>query len=137
MLSLNYLLKIIGTFVVSSICGYLLWLLFQWITPLILNLRWFAALLLWLCCTSLILGLLATITSLLSIPVLFLTRDNRMAKYLHVIIMILFVIDSIMILFRLDMNLNVFQWIIAIALCGVYVRTFIGLMLIPFKAAEA
>ena len=128
--------KCLGTLLYSTIVGYLLWLLFYWITPYIMGVGWFLFFLYIFLAGGLISCIAASINGLLSLPMSFLVKDNIVAKVINVCPLLFFGYSSVRLPWEFDMSYGVLQYIIGISLTIIILISFVGMMIIPFRIEE-
>lgn len=132
MKAIVYILKVFGAFVYSLLSAYLLWLLFCWATPHLMSANWFM-LVVYLCVSGgFLTGIVLLITNVLSIPVLFLRRNNIIAKITTVPAFLLFGYSSIRLPYNPDISFSVLQWIIAISISVTAFITFVSMIGMSF-----
>lgn len=128
--------KCLGTLLFDAIVGYLLWLLFYWITPYIMGVGWFLFFLYIFLAGGLISCIAASINGLLSLPMSFLVKDNIVAKVINVFPLLFFGYSSVRLPWEFNMSYGVLQYIIGISLTIIILISFVGMMIIPFRIEE-
>ena len=123
--------KCLGTLLYSTIVGYLLWLLFYWITPYIMGVGWYIFL-----AGGLISCIAASINGLLSLPMSFLVKDNIVAKVINVFPLLFFGYSSVRLPWEFNMSYGVLQYIIGISLTIIILTSFVVMMIAPFWVEE-
>ena len=124
------------TAVYSAIAGYLLWLLFYWMTPYIMGVGWLLFFLYIFLAGSLITLIVGSISWLLAVPMPFLMKDNIAAKVINVLPMLFFGYSAVCLPWGLDMNYGVLQYFIGISLTITFLITFGSMIVIPFKMED-
>lgn len=135
----GYMKKIfqcLGTVVYSTIAGYLLWLLFYWMTPYIMGVGWMLFFLYIFLAGGLITGIVASINGLLIIPLAFLMKNNIAAKVINVLPLLFFGYSSVRLPWGLDMNYGVLQYLIGISLTITFLISFGSMIVAPFKIED-
>ena len=128
--------KCLGTLLYSTIVGYLLWLLFYWITPYIMGVGWLLFFLYIFLAGGLISCIAASINGLLSLPMSFLVKDNIVAKVINVCPLLFFGYSSVRLPWEFNMSYGVLQYIIGLSLTIIILISFVGMMIIPFRIEE-
>lgn len=123
----------LGTVVYSTIVGYLLWLLFYWITPYVMSVGWLLFLLYIFLAGGLITGVIASINTLLALPMTFLMKDNIVAKIINALPMLFFGYSSICLPWTLDMNYEVLQYLLGGLLTITIFISYIAMITTPFN----
>ena len=129
--------QIFGTVLYSTISGYLIWFLFHWITPYLMNVNWFLFLVYIIFVGGIITAIMANICQFLMIPLIYLTKKNIFAKVLNVLPMLYFGYHAILFPWANTKNYGILQYIIGISItCLILVA--IGCMVVgPFKLKDA
>lgn len=123
----------LGTAVASTVCGYLLWLLFYWLTPYIMGVGWFLFFVYLFFAGGLLTGIIGSLSTILAIPVAYLTSNNTVAKIINAIPLLVFGYCSVCLPWGLNMEYKLLQYIIAISLSATYLITFVSLLICPFS----
>ncbi len=121
----------LGGLIYSSIIGYLLWLLFYFITPYIMGIWW-----LLLIAGGFITGFIANTNYILSIPMFFLMKGNIMAKIISIVPLLYFGYLSVLLPWELDMEYGFLQYFIGIILTIMFLVSYIVTIVIPFIIEE-
>lgn len=126
----------LGTVAYSTIVGYLLWLLFYWITPYIMSVGWLLFFLYIFLAGGLIVGIVAFINGLLIVPTTFLMKNNIVAKVINVFPLLFFGYSSVRLPWGLDMDYGVLQYLIGISLTITILISFGSMIISPFKIED-
>ena len=135
----NYMKKIfqcLGAAIYSTVAGYLLWLLFHWMTPYVMGVGWMLFFLYIFVAGGLITGIIASINNLLVVPMVFLMKNNIVAKIINVLPLLFFGYSSVRLPWGLDMNYGVLQYLIGISLTITFLISFGSMIVLPFKIEE-
>lgn len=130
------ILQCLGTVAYSTIAGYLLWLLFYWITPYIMGIGWLLFLLYIFLTGGLITGIVFSVNNLLIVPMVFLMKDNIVAKVINVLPLLYFGYSAVRLPWGLDMNYGVLQYLIGISLIITFLISFGCMIVVPFKIED-
>lgn len=130
------LLKVLGSLLYSAIMYYLLWLLFYWITPYIMMMSWGWFIAYLFIAGGFISAFVASIAYIIGIPLVFLSKDCKLAKYPPILFGLIFGYSSIVLPWQLNMDYGVLQWILGILTTIIILIAFISLILIPFKVDD-
>lgn len=130
------ILQCIGTLVYSTIAGYLLWLLFYWITPYIMGVGWLFFLLYVFLVGGLIAGFIGSINSILLTPVTFLMNDNILAKIINTFPFLFFGYSAVIMPWKLEMDYGFLQYLIGISLTITFLISFISMIIAPFNITD-
>lgn len=121
----------LGVLIYSSIIGYLLWLLFYFITPYIMGICW-----LLIIAGGFITGFIANANYILSIPMIFLVKGNIVAKIISVVPLLYFGYWSVLLPWELDVEYGFLQYFIGIILTTIFLGSYIVTIVIPFTIEE-
>ena len=126
------ILQCLGAIIASTMCSYLMWLLFYWLTPCIMGVGWFLFLLYVFIAGGLLTSLVGSISTLLAVPMSFLTSGNKVAKVINALPLLFFGYCSIRLPWGLDMEYGLLQYLIAISLSVTYLVAFVSIAVCPF-----
>lgn len=126
-------LKFLGSIVYGAIVYYLIWLFFYWITPYVMGLGWLGFIVYMLIGSLLLKGITSFLISLTHVPLIFLIKGCKAAKYPPMIIAAFFGFSSVRLPWGYDMEYGFLQWLLAISLTFFYLLTFIGVMKCAFE----
>ncbi len=132
------LLKIIGAFVYAVLASYLIWLLFHWLTPLVMSFStiW-KLLLLVLVFEPIIVGLLISAAAIIATPVFMLLKNTSAAAKVLISIPFLFhCFSSARLPWLLDIPYNAIPVIIAISISISALCIFGAIVSAVFKSEE-
>lgn len=129
-------LSFIGALIYSFLMYYLIWLFFYWITPYLMFISWGLFIVYLIFAGGFLSMLVASISALISTPLVVLCRKNGYIKYAPIIWGVLFGYSSLKLPWTFNMDYSVLQWIIATSLTIIILITFISLLTIPFKKFE-
>ena len=135
----KYMKKIfqcLGAGIYSTVTGYLLWLLFHWMTPYVMGVGWLLFFLYIFVAGGLITGIIASINNLLVVPMVFLMKNNIVAKIINVLPLLFFGYSAVRLPWGLDMNYGVLQYLIGISLTITFLISFGSMIILPFKIEE-
>lgn len=130
------LLKCVGSLAYSLVAGYLLWLLFYWLTPLVMGMSWGWFVVYLIIGSMLISFLYTTASSILMLPVVFLTRGNKAAKILSIPSYLFHGFSAARLPFSLDMDYGLLQWLLSISLVLAIIGVFYTMVVSPFVVDE-
>lgn len=128
-------LQILGSIVYALITSYLMWLFFYWITPTAMSVGWWA-ILAYFAGSFIIMGILVGLSTVIALPIIYLTKDNKISKWVMLPFFIFYGYSSIMLPYRLNGTFNVSQWITAICLSLTALVTFAAFIRIIFKSED-
>ena len=123
------ILQCLGTAIYSTISSYLLWLLFYWLTPLLMNASWIYIIII----GGVITMLIAPISSILVIPIMYLVKQNTIAKIINIIPFAFHGYSAIRLIWGLDGQYGILQYIIGIGLTITVFIAFLGMITMPFS----
>lgn len=126
------ILQCLGTTVYSTVAGYLLWLLFYWMTPYVMGVGWLLFLLYIFLAGGLLTGIIASVNNLLSYPMIFLMKNNIVAKIINILPLLFFGYSAVCLPWGLDMDYGVLQWLIGISLTITFLISFGSMIVMPF-----
>lgn len=127
-------LKCLGTIIYSSIAGYILWLLFYWMTPFIMSFGWFMLILYIVIAGGLISQLISNLGMILLIPMRYLLKDCSIAKVINVLCMISFGFSAVRLPWGLDIEYGLLQYIIAASLSITFIVTYACMAFAPYSS---
>ena len=110
------LLCFIGSALYSVIISYLIWLLFTWITPFILSWGWLLAIIYWIFALGLISGLLTSISSFMSVPLIIMVLQCKASKYLSILPLLFFGYCAIVFPWKANFDYTILQYLIAFSI---------------------
>ena len=130
------LLKFTGALLYGAIMYYLLWLFFSWMTPYVMSISWG-----WFFAYILIAGgmvtiLVGQIVAWLGMPMVFLVKGCKAAKYPPILLGLFFGYSALRFLWAPCANFGLLQWLVAISLTIIILISYISLMVVPFKIEE-
>ena len=128
--------KCLGTLLYSTIVGYLLWLLFYWITPYIMGVGWLLFFLYIFLAGGIISCIAAFINRWLLVPMAFLVKNNIVANVINVCPLLFFGYSSVRLPWEFNMSYGVLQYIIGISLTIIILTSFVVMMIAPFWIEE-
>ena len=130
------LLKFIGALLYGAIIYYLLWLLFNWMTPYVMNISWGWFIAYILIAGGLVSILVGQVVTWLAIPMVFLVKGCKAAKYPQILFGLFFGYSSLKLIWALYADYGLLQWILAISLTIIILISYISLMVVPFNMKE-
>ena len=125
----------VGTLIYSGVVSYLLWLLFDWATPYVMGFGLWMYILLVTIVGS-VATIIASFGSLLAIPMLLLTRSNKVAKVINALPMLYFGYSAICLPWKLDIDYGVLQYLLCLSLSGIVLTVFGNMILASFKEVD-
>lgn len=131
------LLQCLGAAIYGGIAGYLMWLLWYWLTPLLMSASWWVVILYVLIAGGLLSALLGGICNIIAIPLFFLIRGrNVVAKLLYIIPVGFYAFCSVKLPWLLDADYTVLQYIIAVALTINILWMYWAMLALPWASEE-
>ena len=128
-------LQILGSLIYAIIASYIVWLFFYWITPIAVSAGWWAVLA-YFVGSFIITGILVNLSTAITLPILYLTKDNKISKWVMIPFFAFYGYSSIMLPYRLDGAFGVSQWVIAICLSLTALIAFAAFIGIIFKSED-
>lgn len=130
------ILQCAGTVVYSTVAGYLLWLLFYWMTPYVMGMGWLMLFAYIFIAAGLITAIALAANTALAFPMVFLMRDNKAARVINVFPFLLYGFSAVRLPWGLDMEYGFLQYILGISLTITILISFGSLISLPFKFDE-
>lgn len=130
------IIQCIGAAVYGSVVGYLLWLLFYWMTPYIMGVGWLLFILYLIFASGLITGLVYAATMLLSFPTSLILKGNTAAKIINAIPLLFYGYCSVKLPWGLRMDYGALQYLIAISLSITFLIAFAATIFVPFNLPD-
>ncbi|MBP3630590.1 MAG: hypothetical protein J6J23_03775 [Clostridia bacterium] len=127
------ILQILGTLIYSVIASYLLWLLFLWAIPFVMDVGWAWLLLYLMFVGGFITVCLTLMNSIVGIILIPLTRNNIVSKIINIFPFVFHGYSAIRVVWTLDMEYGFLQWILGVASTITIAISFISLILLPFS----
>lgn len=129
-------LKFIGALIYGALIFYLIFLLFYWLTPIIMRFTWLA-LIVYLCLAGGFFTMfVGSIAGILIAPLCWLCRGSKFARFVHIPFGLFYGYCSIILPWCVFSDMGVLQWILAIALTITVLITFITLMVAPIMYSD-
>lgn len=130
------ILQCIGALIYGTIFGELMFLLFSWLIPIVMNLKlgWFIILL--LIGELLFLGIMNFITTILIVPYMLIANKCNTAKVLGIIPIVFAGISAIIGVWTMSGTYHLSHWVIGITMTFTILSTFGGIVIAPFKMEE-
>lgn len=128
-------LQVLGSFAYAIIASYLVWLFFYWITPIAVSAGWWA-ILAYFAGLFIITGILVGLSTVIALPIIYLTKDNKISKWVMLPFFIFYGYSSIMLPYRLNGTFSASQWITAICLSLTALVAFAAFIGIIFKSED-
>lgn len=119
-------LQCIGSIMYGTFYGVLMYLLFHWLTPMVMNMKLGLFLLVLLVGEMLFVSILNFASSLLTVPQLLITQNNKVAKVLGVLPIIISGVLSIVCVWTLNGDYKLAHWIIGISLTFTIFASYAG-----------
>lgn len=130
------ILQCAGTFVYSTVAGYLLWLLFYWITPYVMGFGWMLMFGFIFIVGGLITPLALSANTALAYPIVFLMRDNKAARVINVFPLLFYGFSAARLPWGLDMEYGFLHYLLGISITITILISFGSLISLPFKFDE-
>lgn len=129
-------LKFFGALLYGAVMYYLLWLFFHWLTPYVMCINWGLFIIYLFLAGGAISMFVASISYLMSIPLVFLCKNCKAARYAPIIFGLFGGFFSVRLPWLINMEYGVLQWILGISFTIIILIAFIALILVPFKVNE-
>lgn len=129
-------LKVIGALFYGVIMYYLLWLLFYWIVPIVMSMGWGWFILYILIAGGAISAFVSSISNLLIMPLILLSRDSNVVKYISAVVGLFFGYSAIKLPWSIDGQYDIIHWIWGISLTITILIIFITQIVFPFTVHE-
>lgn len=130
------ILKFLGALLYSVVVYYVMWLFFNWLTPYVMSISWGWFIVYLLIAGGAVSMFVASIASLIVIPLVLLSRECKAAKYAPVVFGLFFGFSSVRLPWLLDIEYGILQWILGVSFTSIILITFISLLVVPFKVDE-
>lgn len=129
-------LQCFGIAVYGTITAFLLWMLYFWATPYVMNIGWLLFILYLIFAFGFLTALSGFVNTLLMVPMAFLVKNNVVAKIINALPMLWFGYRSMLLPWGLNMDYGTLQYLLGISLSSKFVISFISLIIIPFRLKD-
>lgn len=130
------LFQCVGTLIYSVIASYLLWLLFYWVTPYIMGMGWLMFFLYIFLAGGAVTMIVSLINGLLAVPMVFLMKNNNVAKVINALPMLFHGYSAVCIPWGLNMEYGVLQYFLGISLTIMVLVLFVAMIMAPYKIED-
>ncbi len=131
------IIKIVGSIVISSITSYILWVLYFYAIPFVMNIGWKMFILYIFLFGGLMTAIISHVAAFLYYPLILASKGCKIAKYVSIPFIFYFVcLAPLKLPYSLNIDFSVLQWILAISLNILAVSTFISIIIVLFNVNE-
>lgn len=125
--------KFIGSVLYGVVMSYLMWLLFYWLTPIIMSLSWGWAIIYFLIAGGAVTAFVCSITSFVALPWVLLGAKCKPARYAPIPFLLFFGFSSVRLPWLFGDNYGILQWILWASLTITILLTFGALLGMAFN----
>lgn len=123
----------IGSALYGILMSYLMWLLFYWLTPIVMSLSWGWFVVYLFVAGGFVSLLIANVTYLLSVPWGYLVQKSKLARYAPIPFLLFFGYSAIKLPWSFGSNWGALQWMLGLSLTVIILISFISLLSLAFK----
>lgn len=128
------IIKIVGSIVISIIMSYILWIIYFYAIPFVMNIGWKMFILYIILFGGLITAIISHISAFLYYPLILVSKGCKIAKYASIPFIFYFVcLSPLKLPYSLNIDFSALQWILAISLNILSVTTFISIIIVLFN----